>query len=235
MRGSLQVDLARVEHGPSTPALRAILLAWSEIDWLEPSGVTDEELVRTFQEHSRLAHAHVPALFPSAITPRVILGGWTEFAAWCKRVQTPRPWDWRFGPLKQLSRVHTEARGWSVDTEAAPGAVWPNPRSLFVRVPGTGGSATALWNVPCRGPSLDGLAPAAQACARFFLDHTWADLFHALEWQLAERHADTTTNPFSALLRCYRAGGLPFSLGRDAVVLFRFAADAAALPRAIVR
>ena len=39
-------------------------------------------------------------------------------------------------------------------------------------------------------------------------------------------------NPFVPLLRCYRAGGYPFSLDRDTVVLFRFAADERTLPKA---
>jgi len=39
-------------------------------------------------------------------------------------------------------------------------------------------------------------------------------------------------NPFISLMQCYRSGGYPFSLDRETVVVFRFAADAGALPRA---
>jgi len=184
---------------------------------------------------TRLATAHAPASSPRDTRPRVVLGGWTEFAAWCKRVQKPGPWDWRFGPLKELARAHAEAHGWTRDAEAAFGPASPAPGPLFIRVPDGRGAMISMWHLPLRGPSLDRLAPAAQACARFFLGHTSADLCSALEWQLAERHADTTANPVVALMRRYRAGGPPVSPGRDAVVLFRFAADAAALPRAIVR
>lgn len=47
-------------------------------------------------------------------------------------------------------------------------------------------------------------------------------MFHCVQWQLAEKHADVGANPLVPLLRCYRAGAYPFSLDRDTVVLFRF-------------
>jgi hypothetical protein len=99
-------------------------LAWGEVDWFEPSATTDDEAIPLFREHNRLAHAFAPDLFDAAIELRVIAGQWNEFGAWCERVRG-KSWDWKFGALKKLSRMHAMSHGWSLDGEAAhvaPGA-----------------------------------------------------------------------------------------------------------------
>jgi hypothetical protein len=62
--------------------------------------------------------------------------------------------------------------------------------------------------------------------ARFYLGYAHFDVLDCIKWQLAKGSNDLVDNPFLPLLLCYAAGAYPFSLARDAVVMFRFAAGA---------
>lgn len=223
----LAFDPNEYDYGPATAAIRSIVVEWAAVDWFEPSGVTDAELIQIFEEHTALAHRAAPQLFGARVNVRVVAGGWSEFGAWCKRVREQTTWDWKFSVLKN-SHDHSTANGWSLETHApqVPLGV-PKAGDLFVRF-----NPTALvWNAFLPAPDLGNLGRASDS-AQFYFGHAQSDAFTAIEWQLAEKSVDAGSNPFVPLVRCYRAGGYPFSLGRDTVVLFRFTADEGALPRA---
>ncbi|MBA3463378.1 MAG: hypothetical protein H0T46_25710 [Deltaproteobacteria bacterium] len=200
-----------------------------------PADATDQELTELFDEHNAVAHRHAPALFPAHVEARCVSGGWSEFAAWCKRVRDQTRWNWRFSILKTLSNDHAKARGWSLDAQAAhiPRGL-PRPGDLFLRLDGADGKTMVLWNglfLPISARPTIAHASSNES-AEFYFDHAHADVFHCIQWQLAENHGEPSANPFIPLLRCYRAGAYPFSLDRDTVVLFRFTADERLLPRA---
>ena len=235
MKATLGFDPNDYDYGPATSAIRTIIFDWADIDWYVASAAADEELRQIFREHNALAHRHAPELFAEHIEPRCVSGGAAEFLAWCKRVRAQTQWDWKFSVLKRLSNKHSKARGWSLDEEAArlpEGS--PRPGDLFFRLKGTAGSKVVLWNALVSTRSILPTESSAQVeeSARFYLSHAQADVYCALQWQLAEPDADLSHNPFVPLLRCYRAGGYPFSLARDTVVLFRFIANEHEFPKA---
>ncbi len=117
--------------------------------------------------------------------------------------------------------VANRARGWdrAAQLDRVPSGP-PKPGALFVRLPGTNGTPSLVWCGPFSEPA--GLRTSESAA--FYFQYARMDGIACIEWQLAEANDDASTNPFIPLLRCYRAGAYPFSLGRDAVVLFRFEA-----------
>lgn len=237
MKAVLEFDPDGCDYGPATPAIRRILVEWTEIDWFVASGASDAELARLFAEHNALAHRRAPQVFAERVEIRCVQGGWPEFMAWCTRVRDQK-WDWRFAGLKKLSSEHAKARGWSFEAEAPrlqPGQ--PRPGALFVRIDRDNGTPMVLWNSFL--PRISGLKtishPPATESAEFYTGHAQIDAFNAIQWQLANASDDMTGNPFVPLIRCYRAGAYPFSLDRDTAVLFRFHADERLLPKATLR
>ena len=234
MKGTLKFDPNEYDYGPATTAIRSIVIEWSSVDWFEPSGAPDEELIRLFQDHNSLAHRAAPELFANQINVRVVSGGWSEFSAWCKRVRARADWDWKFSVLKKLSHEHSKARGWSLDAHAPQVPLGPpKPGDLFVRFNTTDGKAALVWHGLLPAPDLQTLGRSTTAeSAQFYFEHARSDAFSSIQWQLTEKRGDLSGNPFIPLLQCYRLGGYPFSLDRDTVVVFRFTADGSALPRA---
>ncbi len=223
------------DYGPATSQIRTILLEWAEIDWFEPTGTTDEDAERLFREHDTCAHKHAPELFAERVEIRSVFGGWPEFSAWCHRVRSQPAWDWKFSTLKKLSRDHATAHGWSLESEArrTPNGP-PRPGNLFWRVDSAGEDAV-IWQhvLPARRAAIEALPrPQARDSANFYLSYAETDAMACMQWQLADPRAELAANPFLPLVRCYRAGAYPFSLDRNTVVLFRFAADEANLPKA---
>lgn len=233
VKGTLSFDPNDYDYGPATSAIRTLMVEWAEIDWFVPSGATDDEITRLFSAHNVLAHRYAPELFPEHVTIRCVPGGWSEFAAWCKRVREQTRWDWRFSILKKLSNDHAKACGWSLNAHAThvPKGQ-PKPGDLFFRFDDANGKPSLIWNnVFQHSSALQAISHApAKESAQFYFGHAEIDAFNCVQWQLAENHGDVTANPFVPLAHCYRAGAYPFSLDRDTVVLFRFASDD--LPRA---
>lgn len=234
VRGPLQFDPNEYDYGPATAAIRSILVDWVGVDWFEPSGAPDEELIRLFQEHNVLAHHAAPDLFANRVSVDVVSGGWSEFSSWCKRVRAQTRWDWKFNVLKKLSHEHSRANGWSLDAHAPQVPVGsPKPGDLFVRFNDASGKTTLIWNGFLPAPDLQTIGRTSAAdSAQFYFAHAQSDAFSAIQWQLAEKRCDSSGNPFVPLLHCYFAGGYPFSLDRNTVVVFRFTADEDALPKA---
>jgi hypothetical protein len=234
VKGVLKFDPNEYDYGPATAAIRSIVLEWVEVDWFEPTGAPDEELVRMFQNHNALAHHAAPELFANAVNVRVVSGGWSEFSSWCKRVRAQPRWDWKFSVLKKLSHEHSKTNGWSLETHAPQVPLRsPKPGDLFLRFITTDGKAAIVWNGFLPAPELQTLGrPTAAESAQFYFGHAQSDAFSGIQWQLAEKRGDLSRNPFVPLLQCYRSGGYPFSLDRDTVVMFRFIADEGALPKA---
>src|SRR5690242_8790545 len=85
------------------------------------------------------------------------------------------------------------------------------------------GGMTVVWKGFVAGYPVDTTPGPMHDSAHFYFSYAHQDVIHAVQWQLAENIDDVMRNPFLPLLRCYRAGGYPFSLGRDTIVLFRFA------------
>ena len=220
MKGKLEVDL----HDPTlTPPIRSIIANWAEVDWFTPSGSTDEEGSRLFREHHDCARRNAADHLAADLDVRSAIGGWAEFVTWCTRVRRPSAWDWKYSVLKPMSTAHSKSFGWKANA-------LPQESPLVLRV-GDAGNEQVIW----RGLSPDiGALPANPAgeCATFYLSYAHSDLVACIEWQLAENHDDLSGNPFVSLIRCYRAGFYPFCLDAATVVMFRFASDEDALPRA---
>lgn len=220
MRGKLEIDL----HDASlTPPIRSIIEIWAEVDWFTPSGSTDEDGSRLFREHHESARHRAADHLAANLEVRTAIGGWAEFVTWCRRVQRPSVWDWKYSVLKPMSNAHSKAMGWT------PNAL-PQESPLVLRF-GDAGNEQVIW----RGLYPDvGALPATTVgeCARFYLGYAHSDLVACIEWQLAENHDDLSSNPYVSLIRCYRAGFYPFCLDAATVVMFRFATDEDALPRA---
>lgn len=225
MKGSLKFDPSQYDYGKPTEAIRSILAEWMEIDWFEPHIGTAEQGISLFREHQRLAHAHAPELFPEHVELRVVTGARKDFTSWCQQVRAQTSWDWKFSVLKQLSSQHAKARAWSPESEQRdrPPAP-PRPGDLFIVFGDLKGNKQVIWNsVMPSPPALDALPREGFGeTARFYISYAHADALDCMKWQLAEGSSDMSTNPFLPLLLCYQAGAYPFSLGRDAVVLFRF-------------
>lgn len=205
MKATLDFDPRTIAQ-PSS--VRALLVAWSEIDWFEPADTSDVDAEVLFRAHQRLAHAHAPADFPLAVDVRGVRDTRAGFEAWCAQVRRNTEHDWKLGTLKQLSRAHTQAKGWT-----------PPPIAPQDLVPGTlhfSYRDTVIWiGAPVK-------LPDPSEGTRFYVDYAHGDLLDAIQWQLAEGHDDLDGNPFWPLLQLYGLGVYPFSLGRAAVALFRF-------------
>lgn len=206
MKAKLELDPATLDD----PALRRLLLEWSEIDWLQRGTSANAAVAaRCFEAHHARAHACAPDFFAERVNVTARISSWTELAALCDAVRGgAAPWDWKFSGLKRLTRRHSEAHGWSL--ERAPQS------PLFVRV-----GANVFWSLTTT-LDLRELPPAAREPMNWYASYTAIDLSHALEWQLAEPGARLEDNPFVPLLRCYAAGFLPFMLDRETVTLWAF-------------
>lgn len=231
MKRSLGFDPRDYDYGAPTEAIRSILTEWIEIDWFEPNPATRDHAVRLFHEHQRLARAVAPELFPADIDIRVVCGGRGDFVSWCQRVRSQTSWDWKFSALKELSKQHATALGWSLEAHAqrVPMGI-PRAGDLFVRFSDSNGSEHLVWNnVFPELHALDALPREGfRESADFYLGHAHGDAIECLTWQLAENTAELRGNPFLPLLLCYEAGAYPFSLDRDTVVLFSFDAQTSA-------
>jgi hypothetical protein len=232
VKGPLKFDPNEYDYGPATAAIRSIVVDWVDVDWFEPTGAPDDELLRLFHTHNAMAHRLAPELFAERVNAHVVSGGWSEFSSWCKRVRAQTRWDWKFSVLKKLTYEHSMAHGWSLNAHA-PNVPAGQPRSgdLFVRFNTTDGKAALVWNGFLPAPELTTLGRSAEN-AQFYFGHAQSDAFSGIEWQLAEKRGDLMGNPFVPLLQCYRSGGYPFSLDRDTTVIFRFSANEGALPKA---
>jgi hypothetical protein len=230
VKATLGFDPNDYDYGPATAAIRSIIVEWAAVDWFEPSGAADADLIELFHEHNALGHDNASELFAEQVSVRVVSGGWSEFNSWCERVRDQTRWDWRFSILKKLGHEHSKAHGWSLDVQTPlVKAGEPKPGDMFFRYSDT----TAVWNGFLPAPALRDLAQScAVDSARFYFSHAQGDAFSSIEWQLAEKSDDLDGNPFLPLLGCYGAGGYPFSLDRDTVVIFRFEADGRVLPKA---
>lgn len=225
MKGVLSFDPRDYDYGPSTDAIRSILSGWIEIDWFEPAQASGEQAAHLFREHQRLAHAHVPELYPEQIDVRVVSGDRNEFTSWCQRVRAQTSWDWKFSVLKTLSNRHAQARDWSPDVyvERMPVAP-PRPGDPFWVFNSPRGKKQWVWNSIVPTPSALSSLPREGfgEAAAFYFGYAQSDALECMKWQFAENTADLSTNPFLPLLLCYGSGSYPFSLGPDSVTLFRF-------------
>jgi hypothetical protein len=224
---TLRFDPDQYDYGPASPAIRQILRDWAAIDWFVPTSADDDELCQLYSEHHLLGGIHAPELFSRDVSVFVEDGDLRYFASLCDVVRKPeRSWDWKYGVLKKLSGAHAKARGWTLESEAS--RVRPltdEPGALFFRLDDGTGTPSLIWAVGRMFPSpIDRLADAAhRASAAFWFEYAQHDLLHAIEWELAEP-TPPNGNPFLPLLACARAGGYPFALGPDEVVMFRFKA-----------
>ncbi|MBK7396927.1 MAG: hypothetical protein IPJ34_11645 [Myxococcales bacterium] len=219
MKARLAFDPAEHHYGPATESVRRILSTWVEVDWYAPpppGGL--QRAADGLQLHQRLAHAAVPGVFPERVEIEPMAGDFSAFAALCRRVQTGgSSWDWKFQALKRLSRVHSEAHGWTMEQAAVPVSVDSLPLGqLILRL-----GEHVIWNSMDLGVDLAAL-PDPEA-ARWYHGYTQIDRIDCLEWQLAEPGCALDENPFSALLSVYANGHYPFSLGPSKVILFSFA------------
>lgn len=225
MKSELAFDPNDYDYGAATHAIRSILTEWIEIDWFESADVNASDATELFRNYQRLAHMHVPELFPRDIELRTASGDRTAFASWCERVRTNTSWDWRFGALKKLSHEHAAACGWSIDAEIEhlpPGP--PRPGDPFFVIAGANGTRIPIWNSIFPHPGgLDALPrDHFGEAARFYIRDAHNDALECMKWQFAESSAELNGNPFLPLLLCYGAGAYPFSLGPATAVLFRF-------------
>jgi hypothetical protein len=218
MKAPLAFDPGDHDYGPGTVSVRSLLTTWADIDWFEPTATSDSDAIARFDEHNERAHAAAPELFPERVQYNVVYGQWPEFEAWSKRVRESTSWDWKYGALKKLSRNHSQALGWSLAAWAKCMPESVRPGDLVHRFRDANGKEMVFWGHVhphgAIGDPSDG----------FYLSYAHGDLLDAIQWQLAERHDDLSSNPFDSLLRCYHAGIYPFSLGPSTVVLFRWAA-----------
>lgn len=219
MKGTLGYDPETKDYGPASVAIRAVIHAYANIDWFEPWGDLDAAH-HAFELHQRLAHGRHPDLFPAAVRIEHLEGTWVEFGEYCSTVRTPdRGWDWRLGPLKQLSGAHARAHRWRIEDQ--PARMPPEPGDLFLRV-----GATNVWWDAAAHVKFD------REHAAWYASYARGDLYETIQWWLADPGA--LDNPFMQLIRCYQAGVYPFSLSQDHVVLFAFRAAPAKLPTARV-
>lgn len=225
---SLAFDPDDYDYGPASPAVRRILREWGATEWFVASNTPDGELLQLFAEHQAYAQRYAADTYPDTLALRVERGGWSEFIGLCARVRSPESgWDWKFGTLKKLSLAHARARGWTSESEAD--RVKPfsdDPGALFLRLQDVHGKPFMVWNMGrlASDPDANVGDKGAKEAARFWLEYARHDLSHAIEWELAEP-TTPNGNPFTSLLACTRAGGYPFALSRDEVLLFRFQAS----------
>lgn len=220
MRAAPTITPARLDYGPATAAVRAIVSTWNAIDWFVPPTRRVADGARCMLRHHRLARAALPSHFGESLDVEHSQGGWDAFLALCQRAREDS-WDWKYGALKPLSHAHATARGWSLDVELAlrPQGAPPTGRALFFSLQGV-----PLW-API-GPALDlraTLSAPVAECAGWYLSYASMDAQHAAVWQLAEPTASPADNPFTPLIQCHAAGFYPFGLARDRAHLFSFA------------
>lgn len=234
MKGLLKFDPDDYDYGVASMAIRALLKEWADVDWFVP-GANEAARVRAmrlFEEHHVAAHHALPEVFGPKVEIRTRYGGWNDFHALYEMVsedvryragQPGRGWDWKFEGLKQMTSAHSEARGLDIESQARliSAEYPPQPGELFFRLPGS--ETGFIWSSPFPDLELRSRLPANDAAvANWYVGYANMDAMEAIEWQLAERSNDLTTNPFVPLLRVYAEGFLPFSLARNEVVLFAF-------------
>lgn len=220
MKRRLDFDPEERNYGPASASVRNILRAWAEVSWFDGQRNPLRAAMR-FAEHHARARLHLPG--PDAFLPtfeaRLARGGWEKFSELCAQVRRGGAWDWKYGPLKKLSLQHSRAAGWSPEEILPPATEPPSPPrpgDLFFRV-----GDSVVWTG--LGLKLETEAPLRQdqlELANWYIGYADMDALFAIEWQLAERSNDTSTNPFLPLLDCYAAGVLPFGLGPEEFVLF---------------
>jgi hypothetical protein len=217
-------------YGPATPALRAIAEVWRGIDWFAPTGTDESAAAALVQAHVARAH-RASRLFPARVRIRHELGDRGRFISlWDVATNEPAS-SWKWTRLRRLSADHARAHRWSQRELLRV----PEQADLPVRREGyADGPLVVMFSFPAPEPTQLYTAPFS-ASAHAYLRAAQQDAVAAAAWQLAERSADTTSNPFVPLLECYRAGFYPFSLAGEEVCLFRFTADAHALPKAIAQ
>ena len=221
MRSSPLFDAESVNVGAATAPVRAMLSEWQRIDWFvppPPSALIDAKAVSLFQAHHAQALALRPDLFAEAVTVKVQRGTWADFHAHARHVRAGnRSYDWRYGALKLLVRAHSKERGWSLQTTPfAPPDPSPGEGSLVFRL-----ADRVMWNTPM--PKLNAAEfPSAEDAdvASWYASYAASDLIDAIEWQLADDSADTASNPFVPLAKCYGTGFYPFAVSATDVTLF---------------
>lgn len=223
MKGTLDFNPEECSYGAATLAVRQIFAEWADVDWFVPptEPAAESRAVRLLEAHGALAHAFMPALFPSALNVEVRRGEWADFHALTERVRSGASgWDWKFSALKKLSRAHSKARGWSEEDHArtvSPESP-PRPGELFFRI-----GDVVIWTGV--GPKMDltkALRPRDAEVAAWYRSFANMDVTDCIVWQLAEATDATQSNPFLPLLRCYAEGFYPFGLSATELVLFAF-------------
>lgn len=188
------------DFGPATFAVQQILRAWESVDWFVRSD-DSTRAVELFHQHQARAHAFAPELFAERVELTLVRASWSEFEELCLRVQQPGHYDWKLGPLKRLALLHRQARAFDRAAQGPP---------LYIQYGGT-----AIWTLTPR-LELRGHAPER---AGWYHSYATADFIDAVEWQLAERTNDLSTNLFFPLALCYVAGVYPFALSATEVTL----------------
>lgn len=234
MKGLLKFDPDDYDYGAATVAIRGLLKDWAKVDWFVP-GANEAARVRAtklFEEHHAMAHRAAPDLFGPKVEIRTRRGGWNDFQALYESVSEEvryraglpgRGWDWKYEGLKKMTSAHSDACGFDPAKEARLISAEhpPRPGDLLFRLPDQ--ESGFIWSFPFPNLELRDRLPAKEASAAgWYVSYANMDAMEAIEWQLAERSNDLTTNPLVPLMRVYAEGFLPFSLARNEVVLFAF-------------
>ena len=133
---------------------------------------------------------------------------------------TGKHWDWKFSGLKEMARNHSKRRGYLLEVNApkiGPDRT-PTPEDLFFALPDGG----FIWNVGTEWEEAPSLTRKQRDLLLWYIGYSTQDLSLAIEWQLAERSSDLSSNPFVPLQRCLAEGFYPFMFQRDEVILFGF-------------
>ena len=218
-------ELERPElYGDAAAALQQILALWMSIEWFAvPKHDDADRAIALLETHQALGHRHLPELFP-ALNVSLRRGGPEHFVA-LRRAQArdTKPWDWKYGALKVLSRRHSQEHGWTLQGQtqlATDVASGDTTGYIFQRVGELVMPAlpSPSWNP--RGPAMT--SASFSESARWYRAYALMDALACVEWQLAESSAPLTTNPLLPLLQCYATGHLPFSHGPSEMQLFSF-------------
>jgi hypothetical protein len=206
VRGGFDFDISRQNYGPATFAVQQILHEWASVDWFSGEAAEPARAIELFRQHQTLAHAHSPELFPKDIDVRTSECDAKTFDAHCTQVRTG--WDWKMSALKKLCSLHSKARGWTAEKQAA--ALQPElghaRGQLFVRL-----KNSAAWAVYPK----EELGTAVPSQAVWYTSYARGDFIECIEWQLAEGTPDLAGNPFFPLVLCYVHGYYPFSFSRE--------------------
>lgn len=217
MRSPFTFDHTQQDYGPSTPTIRQLMSEWCEVEWITPPLMPRPIAHQLFSEHHRLARPYLPARLAEHVDLVPATGGWAEFAALCKKVRSQTTWDWKYSVLKEISREHSRARGWSTAEKLRQLRDAPDLGNLY-RPMGDGICYFLQWH----WPRFEQVAGAHAESGSFYYEYCTMDFVDSIEWQLAEPSAPLAHNPFYLLLRGYAAGYYPFSLGPESVVMFAF-------------